>query len=153
MKKQVRAQTSMEFLVITGIGLLLITTVTYAFLQYNKDTADKATVEQVTSAGFVILQKAGEMHSYGANSWTTVEVNLPSGILAIYTVESDTLVFDVATSRGLVAQPVFSRTPIVGVREDGEKLHVNSGQVVIHDGPTQFRITSNGENVSIQAIS
>ena len=65
MKKAVAGQSSVEFLPITAIGLLLITTVTYTFLQYNKDTQDEATVEQVSSAGLVLLQKAGEMYSYG----------------------------------------------------------------------------------------
>jgi hypothetical protein len=148
-----KGQSSLEFLVITAIGLFLIGGVTYGFLSYNQDTQEKARVQQATYVGNQLITAATSMYSKGTNSWTTIDVSMPPDLLAVYTVENNTLVFDVGTAQGTISQPVFSDVPIAGVRLDGSKLHLNNGTVVIHDGQTKFRVTSLGSVVTIQAIS
>jgi hypothetical protein len=153
MKKQVRAQSSVEFLAITGIGLLLITTVAAAFLSYTRDTGDQVALKQVNDIGNTILGQASTVYSWGGYSWVSVDAVLPDSIVAIYTTENNTLVFEVATQNGIVAQPIFSTTPITGVNVVGTRAHLNNGTMTIHEGATKFRITSLGSIVQIQAVS
>lgn len=152
MRRGARGQSSLEFLLVTGIGLLLLTGVSFFFLEQNRNTSDTTQLQQATDAGAEILQQALYVFSLGRNSWVTLELALPGDIIAMYTVENDTLVFDVGTQRGVVSQPVFSDIPITGINITGARAHVNN-VTGMHGGATQFRITSQGDIVTIAAIS
>jgi hypothetical protein len=153
MRREVRGQSSIEFLMITGIGLLLITSVSFFFLQQSRSTADTTRLQQATDAGNTILGQALYVYSLGANSWVTVEISIPDDVLAIYTVENRTLVFDVGTRDGMVSQPVFSGVPVAGASlpDAQERRHVND-TTVVHSGRMRFRITSLGDTVQIRAV-
>jgi hypothetical protein len=151
MKKS--GQSSIEFLFVTGIGLLLIVAVAFAFLHATRGSEDKVRLQQAGVISASILQQANTVYSLGRNSWVTMDIVVPEEVVAIYTVENSSLVFEVTTSRGIVAQPVFSSTPITGVRPVGVVSYINDPSTVIHDGPTQLRITSLGSTVEIKAVS
>jgi hypothetical protein len=148
-----KGQSSIEFLIITGIGLLLITATAFAFINYTKGSSDKVQVQQVSSIGAAILEQVDTMYALGANSWITMDVVMPQDVTAMYTVNDEALVFEVGTSQGVVKQPVFSNVPIRGVNTSGEISYVYNESVVLHSGPTKFRISSLGAVVTIQAVS
>lgn len=151
MKK--RAQSSIEFLAVTGIGLLLIVGVSATYLTYSKGNEDKTRIQEATTAGQNIIQQAKTAYALGKNSWLTLEVTMPDKVLAIYTVENNTLVFDIGTQHGIISQPIFSSVPILGVNDMGTKNYITNGSVLLHAGKTGFRVTSLGANVTIQAVS
>lgn len=147
-----RGQSSVEFLVVTGIGLLMLTGVAMVYLSYTRGSSDSVRLQQVNAIGETILQQASRVYGLGSNSWISVDVSMPEGVQDVYTVENNTLVFDVSTSNGIVSQPVFSTIPIFGVNQSGVRWYITNG-TVIHSGATRLRITSNGANVTIQATS
>lgn len=148
-----RAQSSVEFLLITGIGLFLISTAAIAFLSYTKQSGDDARLTQVTEIGNEILRQASWVYSLGGYSWVTVDATVPEGVTAIYTTESNALVFDVQTQYGVVSQPIFSTTPITGVNSTGAVSYVYNGSINAHQGQVKFRVTGTGPIVEIQAVS
>lgn len=152
MRREVHGQSSVEFLLVTAVGLLLLTSVSFFFLQQNRATTDTVRLQQATDVGHELLQQALYVYSLGANSWVTVEISMPDDVLAVYTVENDTVVFDVATRNGIVSQPVFSDIPITGINVSGVRAYVNNN-TRIHPGSTEFRVTSQGGIVTIAAVS
>jgi len=148
-----RAQSSVEFLAVTGIGILIIVGVAGVYLSYTKSNQDKVALQQVTNIGESVMQQVSTVYSLGKNSWVTLNVDMPDSVLAVYTVENNALVFDVGTIYGTVSQPVFSSITIIGVNTSGQKSFINTGNVTIHSGKTALRITSQGNNVTIQAIA
>ena len=154
MKKQAkRGQSSVEFLLVTGIGLVLLTAVAMGYLTYTRASEDKMRVQQVQDIGNSIMQQANRVNSWGGNSWLPVDVTMPNNVLAIYTVDNNTLVFDVATKEGTISHPIFSTVTIVGVNQVGAKSFVNNGSVTIHEGTMHFRVTGRGTDVQIEATS
>jgi hypothetical protein len=148
-----RAQSSIEFLVITGIGLTLITTAAIAFLSYTRQGGDDARLAQVTDIGNQILAQAEWVNSLGGYSWNTVQTTMPDGVTAIYVAENSTLVFDVQTQHGVISQPVFSTIPITGVNASGTRNYVYVTPLGAHSGRMDFRVTGKGNIVEIQAVS
>jgi len=152
-----RAQSSVEFLVITGIGIFLLSTAAIAFLGFTQQSSDDTRLNQVVSVGNELLDEASWVYSLGGYSWVTIDANIPEGVTAIYVTESSTgqnaLVFEVQTQNGISSVPVFSRTPIVGVRTVGAQSFVYNGTILApHAGQMQFRVTGTGPVVEIWAV-
>lgn len=148
-----RAQTSVEFIAVSAIGMLLVVAIGAFYVNFAKGNEDAVRMQQVTSVGATIISQAQNVYSYGKNNWVTIDARIPDKVSAIYTVEGKALVFDVETSYGTVSQPVFSLTPITGVQPIGSKIHVNNASMSIHSGNMRFRATSLGGVVEIQAVS
>jgi hypothetical protein len=153
MKKGVKGQSSVEFLVITAVGLFLISAVAYSFIRYTHATEDEATLQQASDIGDSILSEAAGVYARGGNTWVTLEVSMPENVQSVYTAEDRALVFDMGTSNGMLSQPVFGTVPIRGVNGTSAKAFVNNGTITIHEGKTRFRISSQGSYVLIQAMS
>jgi hypothetical protein len=148
-----KGQSSIEFLIITGFGLLLITGISFVFLNYSQTTQDQTRTQQASQIGSTFINNAGEMYALGANSWVTITVTMPDKIVDVYTTENNSIVFELGTATGVQTQPVFSSVPIRGVTVSGDRVSVYNTTVFPHSGPTDFRITSQGNVVTIQAIS
>lgn len=131
----------------------MITGVSFGYISYTNSQNDQVKLQQVTAIGTEIISTATRVNELGSNSWVTVDVSLPEEVLDIYTVENNTLVFDVATQGGIVSQPVFSPTAIMGITPVGNRTYVNDATLAIHSGRTRFRVTSQGSVVSVQMIS
>lgn len=147
-----RGQASIEFLLVSAAGLLLIVVVAFTFLSASRGTEDAARLQQVTTIGSSIIEQAGIVYALGTDSWIDVEVNLPSDVVAIYTIEGTSLVFDVVTQAGIVSQPVFSSVPITGVNTVGVRSDINLPPTNIHSGTMEIRVTSLGTQVEIRAM-
>lgn len=152
MKSEVRGQSSLEFLTVTGIGLLVISAAAIAFLSYAQTSGDDARLAQVTDIGISIIGQANYWYSVGGYSWGTVDVVMPDNVIDVYTVENNTLVFDVETRYGIVRQPVFSTTPIIGYTTTGNISSIYSPAIGPHSGASKLRVTSLGSIVQIQAV-
>lgn len=148
-----RAQSSIEFLMVTGIGLLLLTTVVAGYLQYQRGNEDRVQVEQAYAIGTNILEKVQFVYALGGSSWETITVTMPDNVVDVYAVENNTLGFTLATSSGLTNQLLISDIPINGTRTVNGHSSIYNGSITIHGGTTKIRITSQGSLVQIQAIA
>jgi len=147
-----RGQSGIEFLAVTGIGMLLLLSVSFLLLSDSRSSRDRAEVQQAEQIGSELLSQARVVAAQGRNSWVTVEAQVPSSVDAIYTVENNTIVFDVMTSSGLVSQPVFSLIPVSGWYGIGQKMYLyNSSSTTIGGGVTRFTVAANGTAVILSA--
>ena len=151
MKKQVRGQSSVEFLVITGVGLLLLTTVSLFYLHYVQTSADQTRLQQVSSIGQTILQQAAIVNGWGSNSWKSVDVSMPDNVESIFIADNDAIVFNMTTQHGTVTQPVFTTMNLTGVTPAGSISYVTRNGLQIHPGLTTFQVTSVGNQIQIEA--
>jgi hypothetical protein len=140
-----RAQSGIEFLAVTGIGMLLLLSVSFFLLSDSKSSQDRAQLQQTQSIANDLLAQARIVQAQGRNSWVTVEAQVPRGVSAVYTVESDTLVFDINTVNGVVSQPIFSTIPINGTHLVGDRMYLyDPATTNLGGGLQRFTVFSNG---------
>jgi len=152
-RRQRRGQSGIEFLAITGIGMLLLLGVSFLLLSDSRTSRDKAEVQQADQIGSQIISQARIVQAQGRNSWVTVEAQVPKSVKAIYTVEDNTLVFEIITSSGQVSQPVFSIVPIVGWYYVGPRKYLyDPTSTTVGGGVMRFNVLSNGSSVVISHI-
>lgn len=128
-------QSGVEFLAVTGIGLLLIVGVSVFLLGEGRTRQDDTRVEQATSVQRMILEQAQDVWSLGRNSWLTADVTLPEGTRDVLIVDDTTLLVIIETTQGRTAVPTFSELPLAGATLLGD---ANSDGVVT--GADQARI-------------
>ena len=76
-----KGQSSIEYLSIVGIALLMLVPATILFTNYTRSTNDEIVANQYNVVGNTILEKAEEMYVLGEDSWVTIEVMIPESLL------------------------------------------------------------------------
>jgi len=76
-----KGQSSVEYLSIVGIALLMLVPATILFTNYTRSTNDEIVANQYNLIGTTILEKAEEMYVLGEDSWVTIQVMLPESII------------------------------------------------------------------------
>ncbi len=114
-----RGQSGIEFLAVTGIGMLLLLGVSFLLLSDSRTSRDEAEIQQAAQVGAVILSQANIVLAQGTNSWVTVEAQMPQSVKGIYLVDTSVaqksaIVFEMQTSKGLIYVPVFSKLDLEG---------------------------------------
>ena len=146
-----RAQVSVEFLLVVGLAMLLMTASTVAIYQFTQAETDNNNFAQVAGFGQQILNQATNMYVYGQGSFVTVTGTLPQQIHQAYIVD-DVLIFELTTRRGIVAVQLFSEVPINGTTT-GEKQYLNVSGTNIRQGTVDVRVESKGSYVQIRQLS
>ena len=147
-----RAQVSLEFLMVVGIAMVLLTASSVAIFQFTQQQTDQSDMQQAATVGYQIINQAANVYTYGSGSFVRVTGNVPSSVQQIYVVE-DTLIFEVRTREGIVPVQVFSDIPINGIYASGDgKVHVNASGSQIQHGNVGFRVESKGSRVEISQI-
>jgi type II secretory pathway pseudopilin PulG len=141
---QRRGQSGIEFLAVTGIGMVLLLAVSFVLLADSRSSRDTAEMRQVQQVANELLAQARIVQAQGRNSWVTVEGTIPESVSAIYTVEDDTLVFDMNTAHGPFSQPIFSLVPIAGNTTIGAKKYLYNPAARSPGGNQRFIVTANG---------
>lgn len=104
MKISGKGQSSIEYLVIIGIALMLLIPGIAFFMQYSQETNQEVITNQLGVIGNDILTTSEEMYIYGENSWVTLDISLPQNLVSakIYTYPStkNDLVFEYETDGG-----------------------------------------------------
>lgn len=142
-----RGQAGFEFLAVTALGLFMVVLAAFFLLGQSANERDTAAVQQAQQALSVIANQAERVWSEGRNSWHTVELTLPENTQGLYTVENNTIVVEVGTGIGLIAQPRFMRIPVtggydvVGPRSNAFPTGQERG------GPIRIRVENNGTTV------
>ncbi|MFW5865593.1 MAG: hypothetical protein ACOCU6_00700 [Nanoarchaeota archaeon] len=75
-----KAQSSIEYMFIVGIALMIIIPGTALFFQYSQDSQDNLLHSKVYKIGSELVSTGEMIYSVGENSWQTVEVSMPETI-------------------------------------------------------------------------
>lgn len=151
--REVRAQISLEFLMVTGVALFLLATSTYFVFDFTRQNTESNAMQQVAQLAYRISDEARNVYVYGPGSFVTITANMPDTYVGAYTVENDTIVFEVLTQYGHGAVPVFSEIAVNGTREDGERMYLYGASFNPHPGRSLFRVESMGSWVQVTQIS
>lgn len=86
-----KAQSSIEYMFIVGIALMIIVPGTALFFQYSQDSQENLLHSKVYRIGSELVSTGEMIYSVGENSWQTVEVSMPETIkqMIVYSDTSD----------------------------------------------------------------
>ena len=137
---------------VIGMAMILLVGSTFFLFEFTRAGTDENALQQAAQIGYRVVDEAANMYVYGEDSFVTVTGSNPTTIQDVYTVDGDTLVFEVVTQNGVVPVIIFSEIPINGTRVDGERAYVNAADMPIRPGNTRYRVTSRGSWVEIEQI-
>ena len=129
--------------------MTLLIGATFFLFEFTQAGSDENELQQVAQLGYRVVDEAASMYVYGSGSYVHVTGSHPQGIQAVYVVDENTLVFEIATQRGVVPVQVFSPVPINGSVVDGQRVHTNENPL---SGTARYRIESKGSWVEIRQV-
>lgn len=136
----VKGQSSIEFLSVVSISLLILIPVIVIFSSYVKTTNDGVMLQQIETVGSIIMSNAEDMYISGKGSWVIVEASLPSAINKIRISGNQDLVFESYLLSGESESVFFARTFEITNGEDcSDECFVDG----VHSGVNRFRIYYN----------
>lgn len=148
-----RAQVSLEFLMIVGIAMLIMTASTYFVFDFTQSNNDQSGFQQAAQVGYTLVDEAVNMYVYGQGSFITLTGSMPQNIHDAYIVENQTLVFELTSQQGIVPVYIFSDVPINGTQAQGDRVLLTEPGTSVHPGNTQFRVESMGDWIQIRQVS
>ena len=151
-KSSHRGQSSLEYLLIVALTLTLIIPATYVFYSYSKDSSQDITDAQLTKLGRGIVDTAETIFYSGLGSKTTMDINVPEGVISVVIIDGKELVFNVTTNIGVNEVVFFSS---VNMTTTGSNCNVNVCSIpgLSNSGLKTLRIeTVNKESVSMYTI-
>jgi len=145
MKRGVRAQVSVEYMIVLGMALLLLLPGSYLFYSFSQGTNDQLIGAQITRAGLEILSTADAMYAVGQNSWSTITINFPENVKNIYILDNEELVVEYETQNGLSEAIFFSNINITGAYSGNISYNFQYGL-------TKIKVSSMGSYVVIEEL-
>jgi len=137
--KSLNAQTSMEFVFMMAIALMLLIPATIVFNKYANDSQQALINTQIHKVGSELIHLSEKMHASGV-AWETIEITLPGAVnsLKVYNGTVSELVISYEVDR--TSDSVFF-TNVRLYNQTG--IDCTDGCVVnIHPGSTEIRIES-----------
>ena len=95
-----KGQSSVEYLSIVAIALMVLIPGSYLFLNYSRGATEQVSGNQLNLAGREILAEAEKMHVVGTNSWVTLDVSLPGTFIEGAIVDGQEFYFKYGTRSG-----------------------------------------------------
>jgi hypothetical protein len=136
-----RAQISIEYLVIMGVTLGILIPAVFFFYTYSKSDTGSTTSAQINEIGLRAVSTVKGTYALGTGAWQTLEFSMPESVTRVY-VNNTELVFVYDTSSGESTAVFFSNVNMTSTNPDG-----NISQT--HPGLTKYRFTSQGGTVLI----
>lgn len=141
-----RGQSSVEYLSVVAIALMLLIPSTVLFMNHSRSTTDSIVNSQLDFVGNSIIGSAEEMFVLGKESWVTIEVYLPSSFTDAYITDNRELFFDYDTRSGPGQVVFFSTRFLIG---NGVDACDTPCSLNLDTGRNELRIRSNGTAVNI----
>jgi len=95
-----KGQSSVEYLTIVAIALMVLIPGSYLFLNYAKSSSEQVASSQLNLIGVEIVNEAEKMFILGKDSWITLEINFPGVLLDSKIYDGTELFFSYSTSIG-----------------------------------------------------
>lgn len=134
-----RGQSSVEYIMIVAVSLLMIVPATILFMNYTSDSKASVVSSQVFKVGTELVVTAEQMYSVGHNSWQTIELLIPEELVSVTVYNGSTS--ELVLSYGDPASDVvlFSNIPLF----NETSFDCSSGcSVPLHPGPNRIRVKS-----------
>jgi hypothetical protein len=150
-----RAQISLEYLVIIGVALGLLLPGVYFFFFYSKSSIEGTTSTRLNDIGLKMLSTAKGSYALGAGARQTIDLVMPDAVTGITISRTggapgavSELVFTYDTPYGPSEAVFFSDVKILN------ELDSTDGNLSTpHSGLTRYQFVSNGQNVSITDVT
>ena len=78
--KLVRGQSSVEYLFVVALALMMIIPGSVIFYRYSADSQEAVVSAQIYKSGSDLVDTAELIYSIGSNSWQTVELTFPTDV-------------------------------------------------------------------------
>lgn len=117
-----KAQSSLEYLLVVALTLVIIVPTTYLFYNYSKESSEEITDAQLTKLGRTLLDTAESLFYTGQGSKSVVDVNVPENIASAVIIDGRELVFNITTNFG-TSEIVFIST--VNISTKGSSCNEN----------------------------
>lgn len=105
-----KAQSSLEYMLVIAITFAIIVPTTYLFYSYSKGSSEEVKDSQIINIGRSIIDTAQAIFYSGQGSKATLELNVPDNIEEVKIVDGRELVFKLITSVGTSDIVFFSST-------------------------------------------
>lgn len=109
---RVRAQSSLEYLLVVALTFAIIVPMSYLFYNYSKESGEEITDAQITRLGRSIIDSAETIFYSGQGSKTVLELNVPDKIVSALIIDGRELVFNLTTDFGTSEIVFFSSVNI-----------------------------------------
>lgn len=157
-----KAQGSLEFLIIFGIGFVLIIMMAGVFFTFSGDAKQSLDKKQIEKIGRDIMNNVENVYFLGSGNRVTMNLNMPEGIenITIHHINNSGQVFDYMNftfyqDKVLSSEMYFSKENYI--RFDCSDC-TNLGDLSyypiydLNPGPKRVRVESKGDWVSIDFI-
>ncbi|MCC7574673.1 hypothetical protein KO361_03725 [Candidatus Woesearchaeota archaeon] len=149
MFRNFKGQSSVEYLSIVAIALMVLVPGSYLFFNYSKSTSDQVAANQLNLAGVEILNEAEKMYVLGKNSWVTLDVSFPGIFMDAGIYDERELFFRYSTGSGESYVVFFA----VGFNISNSTVACGEYcSLGFNPGVNRVRIQSQGNYVSIVKI-
>ncbi|MGM5481568.1 MAG: hypothetical protein ACQESE_04115 [Nanobdellota archaeon] len=141
--QQKQGQSSIEYLFIVAIALLMIVPGTALFFQYSQNSQESLQHSQVFKIGNELVETGEMIYSVGENSWQTVEVSFPDAIKSMTVYSKDDLSeLEITYGAAYLSDAVFF-TKNTLLNSSGNKSECSSGcDIPIRTGVNKIRVES-----------
>lgn len=141
-----KGQSSIEYLFIVAIALLIIVPGTALFYQYSQTSQENIQHSKIYKIGSELVDTGEMIYSVGENSWQTIEVSFPGSVQTVKVYANDTM-SELVLSYGDVHPSdavFFSKNTLLNAT--GNKSECSDGcKVPIKKGLNSIRIESGTE--------
>jgi len=142
-----RGQSSVEYLFVVALSLMLVIPASFLFLGYSSSQEDTISAAQINRIGNEVLTKSEEMYVIGNNSWMTMEIILPDNFKKARIYGERELVIDYYIKSGYTQAVFFSD---VDITNGTHRCVSNPCDVQMFAGINMIRVTSRGDHVFIE---
>jgi len=97
---KIRAQASLEYLMVIVLSLGIIIPATYMFFKYSYESNLEIIYSQINLAGRTMVDTAETVYFSGESSKIMIDMNMPSSIDRVYILENRELVFNITNNIG-----------------------------------------------------
>ena len=108
----VKAQGSMEYLLVIALTFAIIVPTAYLFYNYSKESSQEISDAQITKVGKSIVDTASSIFYSGQGSKTVLELNIPTNVDSAVIIDNKELVFNITTDFGVSEVVFFSSVNI-----------------------------------------
>ena len=146
----VRAQVSMEYMVLIGVAIGILIPGVLFFYSYAQSGSGSSANARINEIGLDVISGVKSTYALGAGAKNTLEFTLPDPVTRVY-VSGAELTVSYDTRNGRSDAVFFSSVPMNATNPDGS---INlDGNVSYHPGETRYRLISHGSWVEINEVT
>ncbi len=146
-------QSSLEFMLIIALTLIIIVPTTYLFYSYSKESSQGISDAQISKVGRDIIDTAESIYYSGQGSKAVLELNVPEQISGASVIDGRELVFNITTSFGVSEIVFFSSVNLTTTTNPNCIANVCKLPELSSPGLKKLKIEAvSNDNINLSAI-